>query len=219
MSPFFEVQISSLFRLGGLDCGKGAGIDECQGGRSRFGGSKVGSEASSAARGGGAIGVERSAVPVPGPRSGRGQALIGGQAAVAPVSGGWRGGFGFPAPGAAAQQRHGSGHSPGGYGLGGEALCGLWSDLGVREADRGARVSAVGGDLASMDDRRRAMEGEVEAPYADSPAASPAGVFRRVNPHRLCPGSDTCETGTGVREALFSSGWGGDGRISSPEGA
>ena len=33
--------------------------------------------------------------------------------------------------GAASQQRHGSGHSPGDHGLGSEALCGFWPDLGV----------------------------------------------------------------------------------------
>ena len=100
-----------------------------------------------------------------------------GQAPGTAVPVGRSGGPGVGPSRQAPEQRHRRGGPAGGAGPGAEALCGFRPDIGVREAGGGARLPAVGGDLAPVDDGRGvvAFEGATfercAAPVRDSQRA------------------------------------------------
>lgn len=111
------------------------GFDEREGVGQAWRGEGCGGGSDSAALGGGASGLGGSA----------------GQAPSAELPGAGRGGFGFEAPGEAAEQRDCAGGPQADHGLGSRAPCGLRPDVRSGEAGGGSRLFPVGGNAAQVD--------------------------------------------------------------------
>ena len=158
MSPLSKAKVSPFCLVRGVCFGvSGRGSDH-SGGRSGCGCGAGCGEALEPARGGGAPGPWRSAGEAPG----------------GALPGAWRRGPGFGSPRQAPEQRDRRVGAPCGGGPGSGALPGLRADVRVREAGGGSRAPAVEGDAAPLDDRGRALAGQVapRCPRAPEPAAS-----------------------------------------------